>query len=305
VFGSPFADVEWGRLARFLPPLPARVQSEGVRIARQIGVVDGTGPSEALRTLVRHFRGFSPGTEHLHAGAGLDLYREIATSQKGVCRHRAYAFTVTALALGLPTRFVRNEAHAWVEVSDGTRFHRIDLGGAADELALADQNRVPHVPPRDPYEWPERADSGQAIADRSRIAVSPGSGTSGTSSTSHSPPNPETLASATAAPDPDDQRPKSALTLQLGDRQAARGGRVPISGRVEADGSACAAVRVDLFLDPVAGPARERVPLGTLVTSDEGRYEGRVVVPWVAAPGDYEVRASTPGNLACGPGQSP
>ena len=80
---------------------------------------------------------------------------------------------------------------------------------------------------------------------------------------------------------------------------------MPLSVRVEADGSGCAEVRVDLFLEPVAGPARERVSLGTLVTGKDGRYEGRVVVPFVASPGDYEVRASTPGDLACGQGQSP
>jgi hypothetical protein len=282
------------------------VRSEGVRIARQIGVVDGTGPSEALRTLVRYFRGFSPSNEHLHATSGVDLYREIATSQKGVCRHRAYAFMVTALALGLPTRFVRNEAHAWVEVNDGTRFHRIDLGGAADEMSMTGESRVPHVPPRDPFEWPAKADSGQAIADRSRLATAAGNGGGqGAVSAARGVPDPATAASANAAPDPDDRRPRSTVSLQLGDRLATRGGRLPLSGRVEADGSGCAAVRVDLFLEPVAGPARERVALGTLVTGKDGRYEGHVVVPFVASPGDYEVRASTPGDLACGQGQSP
>src|SRR6202000_1345539 len=53
-FGSPFADTEWTRLWRFVPPLPEHVKNEGIRVARQIGVVDGTGPAEALRLLVRH-----------------------------------------------------------------------------------------------------------------------------------------------------------------------------------------------------------------------------------------------------------
>ncbi len=35
VFGSSFADVDWTRLWRFAPPLPASVKTEGVRIARQ------------------------------------------------------------------------------------------------------------------------------------------------------------------------------------------------------------------------------------------------------------------------------
>ena len=58
-----------------------------------------------------------------------DVYLDLALSQRGVCRHRAFAFLVTALHLGIPTRMVVNEAHAWVEVSDGTLWHRIDLGG--------------------------------------------------------------------------------------------------------------------------------------------------------------------------------
>ena len=53
------------------------------------------------------------------------------TRQKGVCRHRAFAFLVTALGLGIPARMVANEAHAWVEVRGETGWQRIDLGGAA------------------------------------------------------------------------------------------------------------------------------------------------------------------------------
>ncbi|HVU00992.1 MAG TPA: transglutaminase domain-containing protein [Polyangiaceae bacterium] len=303
VFGSPFADVEWGRLSRYLPRVPDAVKNEGIRIARQIGVVDGTGPSEALRTLVKYFRGFEPSSDRMHATSGVELYREISTTKKGVCRHRAYAFTVTALSLGLPTRFVRNEAHAWVEVSDGTRFHRIDLGGAADELSLEGDNRVAHVPPRDPFEWPDGADSGQVVADRSRTSHGTGSanGTGSRSTRSGSTPEP----SPSAEPDPNDQRPRPTVTVKLGDSEALRGSRVAVSGKVESTLGPCSAVRVDLFLEPTSGSSRDRIPLGALVTSDEGRYDGRVVVPFVTGPGDYAVRASTPGNLVCGQGQSP
>lgn len=306
VFGSPFADVEWNRLTRLVPQLPDSAKNEGVRMARQIGVVDGTGPAEALRILVKYFRGFTPSSERLKASSGVDLYRELSLSQKGVCRHRSYAFVVTALALGLPARFVRNEAHAWVEVNDGTRFHRIDLGGAAGELAVSDANRVPHVPPLDPFQWPHGTDSGQSVADRSRAAsASPGTGGA-------RPGTRQGLVSAAPTPsaglpsDPEDRRPHPAITLKVGGPEARRGSRLAISGKIESPGGPCAAVRVDLFLEPVTGRTpRERLPLGTLVTSDTGRYEGQIVVPFVVPPGDYEVRASTPGSLACGEGQSP
>jgi len=84
-----------------------------------------------------------------------------------------------------------------------------------------------------------------------------------------------------------------------------RGNRLEISGKVESTAGACAQARVDLFLEKNGARTPERTPLGTLVTNGEGRYEGRVVVPYGVAPGDYDVRASTPGSVHCGAGESP
>ncbi|HEX4339357.1 MAG TPA: transglutaminase-like domain-containing protein [Polyangiaceae bacterium] len=302
-FGSPFADTEWPRLWRLMPALPDRVKTEGIRVARQIGVVDGTGPAEALRILVRHFRAFAPSNDHPKS-TGTDLYRELATSQKGVCRHRSYAFVVTALALGIPSRFVRNEAHAWVEVFDGTRWHRIDLGGAADHLDSPDASRLPHVPPRDPFEWPAGSDSGAGMADRTR-AMQGAPRQNAAATTTGAPAMPVPSAGPEPESKPDDTRPRAALTLKLGGAEAKRGGRLELSGRVDAAGAACSAARIDLFLEPKGGPSHDRVPLGVLVTDADGRYEGRIVVPYTVTPGDYDVRASTPGNSTCGDGLSP
>ena len=77
-----------------------------------------------------------------------------------------------------------------------------------------------------------------------------------------------------------------------------------IAGRIDVSGSPCNEARVDLFLDPTTGKSKERIPIGTLVTNAEGRYEGRVVVPYDVLPGDYDVRATTPGNASCGQGES-
>ena len=88
-----------------------------------IGVSRAQAPREALRRLVSYFRAFAP-SEDPPTGHD-DVYLDLALSQKGVCRHRAFAFLVTALGLGLPARMVTNEAHAWVEVSDSRRWHRI------------------------------------------------------------------------------------------------------------------------------------------------------------------------------------
>ena len=64
-----------------------------------------------------------------------DIYLDLAMSKKGVCRHRSFAFLVTSLSLGIPTRVITNEAHAWVEVFDGRMWRRIDLGGATSVSA--------------------------------------------------------------------------------------------------------------------------------------------------------------------------
>lgn len=98
------------------------------------------------------------------------------------------------------------------------------------------------------------------------------------------------------------------MTLSLAGKEALRGARVRATGEVTSSAGACAAVRVDLFLEPAPAPTEDapgtRIPLGTLVTSDEGRYDGYVVVPYAVPPGDYEVRASTPGGAVCGEGTS-
>ena len=58
-----------------------------------------------------------------------DIYLDLALQQKGVCRHRSFAFLVTALYLGIPTRMIANEAHAWVEVDDLRPLRKFIAGG--------------------------------------------------------------------------------------------------------------------------------------------------------------------------------
>ena len=88
-------------------------------------------PLQALNRMVEYHREFEmrPGHE---IGSG-DRYLEISRQGVGVCRHRSLVFMISAQALGIPTRYVYNEAHAFVEVNwPGQGWRRIDLGGAAD-----------------------------------------------------------------------------------------------------------------------------------------------------------------------------
>jgi len=70
---------------------------------------------QVLAKLVRWFRGFEPGP--LPPGRFTDdPHLATALSRRGVCRHRALAFVITSQAVGLPARYVTNEAHAFAEV---------------------------------------------------------------------------------------------------------------------------------------------------------------------------------------------
>ncbi|MEC9332419.1 MAG: hypothetical protein VYA07_00030, partial [Candidatus Thermoplasmatota archaeon] len=73
-----------------------------------------------------------------------DIYQSICINGIGACRHRSFGFFVTAVALGAPTRYVSNEAHAFVEVyvpEDNTTYSsshwkRINLGGTGGSNTL-------------------------------------------------------------------------------------------------------------------------------------------------------------------------
>lgn len=102
--------------------------------------LDGeTSLSLIVTNLTGYFSNFTEGTGDVPNPSGnLDIYETIALNKIGACRHRAFAFFVTANTLGVPTRYVANEAHCFVEVyipngsySD-SNWHRINLGGAGE-----------------------------------------------------------------------------------------------------------------------------------------------------------------------------
>jgi hypothetical protein len=302
-FSAELADATWGELIRQLPPLPPAVRSAALDVAHQIGVSQKQTPRQVTAALVAYFRGFAPSEATPKATRGVQLYQELSLSRKGVCRHRAYAFTVTALGLGLPTRMVRNEAHAWVEVYDGVRFHRIDLGGAAGRMEW-DPSQGDHVhrPPPDPFAWPEGAESGQAMLSQT-LEGAPGAANAA-AAPSASARRPAPAASAPglepnpgAAPDQIDERPRAAVVLKVAAASTPRGAALQISGAVEASGEACAHSRVDVSLRDTAGV---ETWLGAFPTDASGNIEGRVTVPFDIEVGDYKVVARTPGAGRCG-----
>ena len=330
VFGSEFRDSSWSDLGHAMPSLPPLIKASGLDVARALGVAPTARPREAVARLVEHFRRFSPSTR-LPKGQGLALYRELALTARGICRHRSYAFMITALGLGIPSRLALNEAHAWVEVFDGELWHRIDLGGAAEQLDADDEGRPRHVEPRDPFAWPDPSESGLALAER-RATPSPADAPQGSAGTAASPPPEPPAASPTPSPEParsgepepgtelgsrvapapgaieppEEQPPspplpeltplpQGSVALNAGAARAERGKGLFVSGQVSQGRQACSTARIDVVLGGAKG---ELIPLGTLVSDEQGQFRGHLVIPWNAPLGHHTVMASAAGN--CG-----
>jgi hypothetical protein len=313
VFGSDYPDVSWPALAAALPQIPPPVKQSALDVARALGIEESWRPQRVVAGLVEHFRRFSP-SERRPQSHGLALYRELALTARGICRHRAYAFTITALGLGIPTRLAMNEAHAWVEVFDGEIWHRIDLGGAAAELEMDDSGRPRHVEPRDPFAWPDRRESGLAMAERrvnapatpaANAPLDPAAPPSYDPALVPALPPDEPAPSDPGAPgglpsSPLDPAAPSAppspsignIRLESGATRAERGKSLVVSGNVQRDTHPCSGARVDILL---AQPNGEPLALGSLITDSRGDFRGPLVIPWSAALGEHTLMATASG----------
>jgi len=307
-FGSDFPDVSYSELSRWLRPLPPAARFAAQSVLSRLGLSQSVRPREAVAALVAHFRSFSASGELPRAPSGAPLYLELVLDKKGVCRHRAYGFMLTALGLGLPTRFVRNEAHAWVEVGDGRAWHRIDLGGAAQHFDADTRPGAPaHVPPADPYAWPEgssgamsssQSSSGQQPSSASSPNSAPGAARSASSARSDLPRPPASAGSASSALDAasSELRPQSQIDWSI-DGDARRGAPLHVTGRVLSNGEACPLARVDIVLASSSGD----IWVGSVPTNAMGRFDSHVTIPFDVEVGEQVLRASTPGSGACGP----
>jgi hypothetical protein len=308
-YGGAYPDVTESMLSSELPPLPPLARDAALAVLQELGIPIALTPAAALATLVAHFRSFAPSRDR-PTSRGAALYQELALSRRGVCRHRSYAFVITAQALGIPARLVRNEAHAWVEVYDGRIWRRIDLGGAAGRLEMnRDENVAQHVPPPDPFHWPEGSESGLDMANRvpGREPAAP----VGDQRVAHPPPDqapdraepkPAQVGSAGAdsGEDPEQEgRPPAELTLKAEGGAVKRGSPLELAGHVTTNGVGCEGARVDVALRSESG---RRFLLGSLPAGADGQYQGAVTVRLDLEVGDYQLVVSTPGNADCGPG---
>ncbi len=172
-FGGPLPD----RLPRTAPSsltLPPSIATKAARVVSALGLPPGADQLQSLEQLVGYFRSFILGRLTVTTG---DTYLDIALSRRGLCRHRAYAFVITAIAMGIQARMVTNEVHAFAEVNLGTQgWRRIDLGGATPNPSGSLVPRRRHRPAPDPFPWPgdSRSSSPHAVASRSAMPRIPG-----------------------------------------------------------------------------------------------------------------------------------
>lgn len=310
-FSGVFGDVGWDAFDGMLAPVDPATQAAAEQVFKQIGVSRQQRPAEVLRKLVEYYRDFE-GKPFPGSAQGRDMLVAIVEEQAGVCRHRSLAFLVTMHALGIPTHYVYNEAHAFAEVYwPGLGWRRVDLGGAADELNSASDNQTSIHAPADNLPQPPRF-----LEEQERMAMnSPGAsagaaqnaadaageegvqGEDGATSVEGAPsPNPlaETEESAGEAT----PRVATRLTLQAENSVVQRGKPLLVFGQlVSANGVGIEGREVEVHIAPLGvnrPSANSRV--ARINTSMQGRYSKRIMLPEDFAVGRWSLFVSFPGD---------
>ncbi|MDP6944172.1 MAG: transglutaminase domain-containing protein [Myxococcota bacterium] len=291
------------------PKLPAAMQRAADVVAARIGLSTQQDYRTLLRKLVRHFRSFEPGTPPPDSG---DVYRDLALGKRGICRHRAYAFVITAHGLGLPARYVFNEAHVFVEVwipGDTPGWLRVDLGGGAERLVVAGaDDKLRHTPVEsDPFDRPapyaRQNRSGPSAGATDVVGLPPTRRQPPKRQEPRAPgrtgllPPPLPLVTASGAP-------PTATTLAILAPVVYRGEPFQVSGTVTHQDGSHAVGQVRLVLLEVSTGNAIGL-LRTVLLAPDGSYETSVTIPGSQAPGGYELVAEYLGGPAAAPSRSP
>lgn len=308
-----------------LPPAFAAAAADvfaAVRAASDLppGPVEELPLGQVLAALTLHFRSFVAEPLVDVPEEPVARYRAIALARRGVCRHRAYGFLVTAQSLGIPTRYVANEAHAFVEVRlPGTApaWRRIDLGGGAAGFELRGAtHRARHTTSdHDPFPAP----AGFTAAYSQRMSRPP----LARPLPPTTPPLTQRAASVRRgplAPGPTEAlavlpelfvehtaptRRGVSVELDEAASHVFRGQSLALAGRIrEYDGPALPDAPVELLLYAPA-TAEPVALLGETRTGADGSFRVDTRVPDDVPPGPYVLRARFPGTPSHGPAVSP
>lgn len=310
--------LEYARRSGLLPALPDRARVAAGELLARIGIRADTPLDEAVDRLVAYFRAFEAGAPPPSTG---DVYRDLALSQRGVCRHRAFAFVVTAIAAGIPARYVTNEAHAFTEIWVPERgWIRIDLGGAALELDVRNATGKQMYRPRadDPFpKPPSYADNYTRLfgdvrgltQDQLAAARQPFDPSAPPATRDPRATDPVTPAPGPGLPEPPasafaGKRP-TRVTVDAVDSVGFRGESVRVSGRVTSEGEGgVGGLPVDVYFAPAGRGGEGARVLGQTTTAPDGRFATNIDLPKDLVLGRHEVYAATSGDSTWAPGLS-
>jgi len=111
---------------------PSSVVASAELIIEELGLTGETNLQTIVNTLYSYFSSFTEG-EIPSEDEEPNIYLAMARAKHGACYVRSFACFITANALGLPTRLVVNECHAFVELYIPTNgWMRMDLGGLGE-----------------------------------------------------------------------------------------------------------------------------------------------------------------------------
>lgn len=278
-------------------PLDADTRAEALRFAAELGLSPDDDLPEVLNTLTAHFRGFVESSDPPEA-TGQGIFLDLARAQRGVCRHRAYGFMLTAQALGIPTHFVHNEAHAWVEVRmPDVGWMRIDLGGATGAVNGDNLGDQPFYQPTelDPLPRPPsyEASAGTPAAPEPSAGTNDGGGGNGEESAAQGGGEPTPGTTAAPSPDATSRRPLR-IFVDPTVARAYRGRLLQVRGRaLDPDGEGVGGLRIEVALQDQRG---RRILLGAVPTEEDGRFGEAFALPTTLEAADYRLLISTPGS---------
>jgi len=293
--------------------MPDAVRREARVTLAKLSVDESYDLGVAFNKLVAYFRAFQAGDIANPTG---NIYRDLCDSQTGVCRHRSFAFMVTANALGIPARYVQNEAHAFVEVWFPQRgWQRIDLGGAALHMNVTGaDNKTLHRPrAEDPFHKPPeyknqytqlegdiKGLTDQQKADKKKgLDQSPPSGAVGQQGTGSgsgaksSQPDMITPDPTKPVKQPDKNKATPQLLVTSSDTSAYRGDFIHVEGIVRVDGKGLGNHQVNVFLGLAGNAGKDSIPLGSAVTRPDGGFSADLPVPAVLELSRYEILLSS------------
>jgi hypothetical protein len=290
------------------PVLPERARRQAQRTLDRLRVDNEMDLGVVFNRLVGYFRAFQ--AKPLPASSG-DIYRDLCDSQAGVCRHRAFAFMITANALGIPTRFVENEAHAFVEVwFPGRNWQRIDLGGAALRMEVRGAGEKTLHRPRsdDPFEKPPEYKQNytqlhgdikgltrQQLADKHKsLSQAPPSGAFDPGPGSAAAPDRILPDQSLPVVTRDPKKPSPRLSVSTADDHAFRGASIHVEGRATAANKPLPDHTVDVFLSPAGSGGSGSIFLGRAVTEADGTFRADFAVPPTLALMNYDIWLSSP-----------